>query len=199
MKSLRAVAVGMALCLAVIAAVATGVFTLSRRIDGQSMEPNLHNGDRVFLESVETPERFSIVIGRFTPTGATFVKRIIALPGDSVEIVKFGTESASVRVQPDSKGPWFEVRNPGWDSRWSLVASNCCGPQGKTSSRPRVQRVPDGKAFVLGDNIGASEDSRKHGWLPLDLIDGAVWFRVLPLTGFGDLNDDVTLTPTGPE
>lgn len=199
MNSLRAIAIGLALCLAFIAAVATGVLTLSRRIDGQSMEPTLHNGDRVFLESTDTPERFEIIIGRFSATGSAFVKRVIALPGDSVEIVKWGPDAGIVRVQPESQGQWFEVRNPGWQSRWTTVTSNCCNPQGKASSRPRVQRVPAGKAFVLGDNIGASEDSRKHGWFSLDLIDGVVSFRVLPLLDFGGLESDVTLVPAKPE
>ena len=199
MNSLRAIAIGVAMCLALIAATATGVLTLSRRIDGQSMEPTLHNGDRVFLESTETPERFSIMIGRFHATGSAFVKRVIALPGDSVEIVKWGPGAGTVLVQPGSEGQWFEVRNPGWESRWTPVVSNCCGPQGKASSRPRVQRVPAGKVFVLGDNIGASEDSRKFGWVPLDLIDGVVSFRVMPFLGFGGLEHDVTLVPAKPE
>ncbi|MCE5292127.1 MAG: signal peptidase I [Nocardiaceae bacterium] len=199
MKGLRIVAIGMALCLAAIAAVAAGVFTLSRRIDGESMEPTLLNGDRVFLTSIDAPERFSIVIGQFTPTGAKVVKRIIGLPGDTVEIDKWSSGPGTVRVQPGSKGPWFEVRNPAWDTRWTTVGSNCCDAQGKLSPRPRTQIVPPGKVFVLGDNIGASEDSRKHGWFPIDLIDGAVSFRALPLSEFGSIESGVTLVPAKPE
>lgn len=48
--------------------------------------------------------------------------------------------------------------------------------------------VPDGNVFVMGDNRNESMDSRSFGCIPIEKIEGIVWFRYWPLNEFGKIN-----------
>ncbi len=187
----RFVVAGAALC-AVLIVVGTVLTLVSVRVSGDSMDPVLTDGDRV-LVLPGSAARFDAVVGRFTQTGNPMVKRVIALPGDRVEMVKYGSDAGVVRVQPGGVGPWYTVDNPAWREHWKQVASNCCRADGKFSAHPQVQQVPPGMLFVLGDNVGHSEDSRTHGWMPERLIVGVVRWRVFPPAP--NPGSDITFAP----
>ncbi|XP_052177324.1 uncharacterized protein LOC127791466 [Diospyros lotus] len=55
------------------------------------------------------------------------------------------------------------------------------------SDRFQTLVVPKGHAWIQGDNIYSSRDSRHYGPVPYGLIRGKVWFRVWPPDGFGSL------------
>ena len=189
------------ICAALLAAVlvaCAGVVVTSVPIRGTSMEPTLHDGDRVMrnpLGSTPSVERFDVVLARFAANGADVVKRVIGLPGDRVEIVKPGARPGVVRVQPGGSGPWFEVANPAWAERWGTLAANCCSAAGKTSNTATPQVVPDGMLFLLGDNFERSDDSRAHGWAPESQVHETVTWRVYPLSAVGRVDDDIELVP----
>lgn len=182
-----------ACCVGVIAA---GFFSV--RIDGSSMEPTLHDGDRVFVGSIDSTDdlpRNSIVITRYRVDGPMVAKRVIALPGDRIKIAKVGAAPGLVSVQPGGTGPWQIVDNPAWDGRWGKVAGNCCTSGGKTSNTEAAQIVPAGMVFLLGDNIGSSDDSRAHGWVPSNLVKGTAATRLFPIGSVGAISDVVILRP----
>lgn len=193
----RIAAVVAAVIVVIAGVAASGLLITGVRVDGTSMEPTLHSGDRIVVGSADGSmvQRFSVVVGKIGPNGPEVVKRVIGLPGDRVSIEKVGTASGVVLLQPGGTGPWQRVVNPAWDGRWPKTSGNCCSALGKTINSPTPQQVPPGKLFLLGDNLAASDDSRARGWVSADLVRGVVNWRVYPLPSAGRIDSPVTLTP----
>ncbi len=124
------------------------------RIEGHSMEPTLHEGQYVLINklaySLDEPQRGDIIVLEFpNDPSRDFIKRIIGLPGDSVEI---GDQrvmvNGEVLDEPYIKAP------PSYSGSWI---------------------VPQGSFFVLGDNRNNSHDSHSWSFLPRDEIVGKAW------------------------
>ncbi len=134
---------------------ATGRF----RIEGQSMEPNLHDGEYVLIDKVSyllhPPERGDVVV--FTPPNndRDYIKRVIGLPGDTVEI----------------KGGHVYVNGTVLDEPYLKVPTN---------SGAQVFHVEAGRYFVLGDNRNNSSDSRSFGSITPQSIVGRAWLVYWP-------------------
>ena len=136
-------------------------------IDGTSMEPTLHNKDRVFVNilgyKVGKPKHNDVII--FTPSidkNSFYIKRVIGLPGDTVEI-----KDDKVFLNGE------------------LLDETYLAPG--TVTRPFTEdtltiKVPEGTVFVLGDNRESSEDSRdfRLGPVPIKSIKGRAVFRLYP-------------------
>ena len=148
------------------------------RVEGESMDNTLANGEIMFVTKFDyastwlsfpwqdaerkekaahittggNPQRFDVVICRYPGRGDTnFVKRVVGLPGDTVEI-RDGYLYINDEKQDE---PYIrdEYRN-GW--------LNTFGPY----------TVPEGKYFVLGDHRNNSNDSRSQGAISRDMIVG---------------------------
>ncbi|MGQ0625629.1 MAG: signal peptidase I [Sporichthyaceae bacterium] len=171
---------------------------LGVKIEGESMEPTLRDGDRVMLRPFsggDSPNRFDLVVGRFEPTGPKVVKRVIALPADRVAISTPRGSDPVVRVQPGGTGAWFTVTNPAWQDQWGAGIVRCCRRDGTSAPGGKARLVPAGMLFLLGDNPITSRDTRAFGWAPIELIDGVVAWRVRPLTKIGGVGGELALTP----
>lgn len=139
-------------------------------IIGSSMEPNFEDGQRLLINKVvyyfREPARGDVVV--FTPPHAQddeFIKRIIGLPGESVEI----KEDTVYIYQDDEVLSLVEqayIKNP---------------PHYTFSS----QTIPVKNYFVLGDNRNNSNDSH-HGWtVPGEDIVGTAWLSIWPPDRWG--------------
>ena len=170
------VAVAIALAFLIQAAVAKPY-----EIPTPSMEPTILAGDRVIANRViyefRDIERGDIIV--FHPTvaakvtcgsqaddGTPFVKRVIGLPGDRLE-VELGKREVMVNGVP------FDVPAAGTNPI-----------QGPSGSQPKASfRVPEGKLFVLGDNRVNSCDS--HQWtdpyVPIDAVIGQAEVTYWPI------------------
>ena len=142
-------------------------------IPSGSMIPTLEINDRVlvakFWNLFFPPSRGSLYVFRYpVDPDRDFVKRIIAIPGDTVDI-KNGV--VYINGAP-TKEPY--VKN---HDRYNLRPS---------SVFPKVPfTVPEGNYFMLGDNRGNSQDSRFWGFADISDMRGPVFFRYWPLNRIG--------------
>jgi len=142
------------------------------KVEGTSMMPSLQNDERIFINKFVY--RFGISdIGRgdtvvFLYPGdptKSYIKRVIGVPGDSVEIVD-GT--VVVNGQPLSE-PYVAE-----DFRDNLPMAR--------------KTVPADQYFVLGDHRSSSNDSRSWGWVPRQYIYGKAVFVYWPLENLGTVH-----------
>lgn len=140
---------------------------------GQSMEPNFKNGDYLLVDQItyrlREPQRGEVIVFRYPKDESTyFIKRVIGLPGDRVEI-KNGKITVINDEYPDG-----------------LVLKEDYLPQGEnTFSRFGEETfvLKEGEYFALGDNRQFSYDSREWGVLPARDIVGLVRLRLWPPKG----------------
>lgn len=132
-------------------------------VEGTSMLPNVQSGDRVLVDRLAyrfgSPQRGDIVVFRFPWSDSNLIKRVIAIPGDVVQITP-----GVVRV--DGK----VVHEP----YIRYTEQYTYGPA----------RVPAGDYFVLGDNRVVSYDSHIWGFLPRKYLYGRVMVAYWPVTDF---------------
>lgn len=175
--------VAIVLAVAVALVVRNFVFTLVK-VQGASMEPSLHENDRLFVNRLfYTPEKGDIVI--FTPASdpkRPYVKRVIATEGDTVYIDE---KEGKVYVNGEL------LDEPYINEKTHTVGSYIrnlmlAGKYGKDS--PIV--VPAGHIFAMGDNRNHSKDSREIGPVPVEEIMGGAVFRFWPLDSIGTVHDD---------
>jgi len=143
-------------------------------VKGPSMEPNFENNDYLIVDEISyrirAPERGEVIVFKFPlNTSQRFIKRIIGLPGELVEI-----NNREIKVSKNGK---IEILNE----------SKYLNPALKTEGNVSVI-LKANEYFVLGDNREASFDSRRFGIVPMSDIIGRVAFRAWPfaaLTAFG--------------
>lgn len=180
--------------LAVIAAL-----TFSVKVYGHSMQPTLHDGDRLVTNIFGRGDvhRFDLVQASAGKNGIEVVKRVIGMPGDQVRIVP-GSQlrDPAVLVRPAGEGRTYVVDNPAWTGQYGGKLSGCCDKQGH--SVPGLGHwltLADQTYWLLGDNWGGSDDSRTWGTVTSDEISSTLNFRLLPLDSFGRISDEVSLRP----
>ena len=137
------------------------------RVQGMSMAPELTDGERIlvnkFVYHFSEIQRGDVVVFWYPEDpDVSFIKRVVALPQDRVEIVQ---GRVSVNGEPLSES-YVKVENA--DDR----------------NYPRKQ-VRSGHYFVLGDNRQGSNDSRTWGFVPRRYIYGKAFLRLWPLTKIG--------------
>jgi signal peptidase I len=137
------------------------------RIESTSMEPNFHEGQFILVNKlayrIGAPQRGDVIVFHNPDNpNEDYIKRVIALPGDTLEIV-----DQSVLVN----GKLLEEPYP----MNLLVRGSQYGPI----------VVESDHLFVMGDNRPNSKDSRSFGQLSEDLVVGQAWVRVWPLSLFG--------------
>jgi signal peptidase I len=146
-------------------------------IPSASMEPAANPGDYFlvskFSYDVSSPERGDLVVFYAPQFRSYFIKRVVGLPGDRVQIVHgrlvLNGSAVQTRRIADFRGvPAYEEVYPGGKVGQVLDQSSN-GPEDDTLPFA----VPDNSYFVLGDNRDNSDDSRGSiGYVPRDAIVG---------------------------
>ncbi len=137
------------------------------RVEGTSMQPRLHDQDRLFINKFvyrfESIHRGDVVVFHYPGDPAkSYIKRVIALPGDELRILDGVVYVNGMRLAEPYVPQLFE------DGR--SVAE---------------QRIPRGDFWVMGDHRSISSDSRDFGAVPRDLIYGKAAFIYWPADGVG--------------
>jgi len=136
-------------------------------VKGQSMEPNFHDDDYLIIDEISyrfrEPKRGEVIVFRYPGNPSQrFIKRIIGLPGETVEI-----KDGEVIIIKDVQSQ-------------ILDESNYLSPSLKTSGNLKIT-LNQNEYYVLGDNRWVSADSRSWGTLPKKYITGRVVFRAWPI------------------
>ena len=124
-------------------------------VGGNSMEPTLQDGDFVLYSRVVRQYRPGDVISMRVPSGEYYVKRVIAVGGDTVDL-----QDGRVLVNGE---PLQDDRGTG-------------ETQEETGAVIYPYKVREGNVFVLGDNREVSMDSRAFGEVSRRQIRGKVLF-----------------------
>jgi len=139
-------------------------------VKGASMEPNFHDHEYLIIDEIsyrfKEPIRGQVVVFRYPKNPQEyFIKRIIGLPGEEVQIV-------------DGKVIIF---NDYWPEGLTL-SEHYLNPGTETYDNNGLRTsIGDNEYFVLGDNRNASKDSRSFGPVDKAFITGKVLFRGWPL------------------
>lgn len=191
LRLLRDAVLALALA-AALAALAGAVLTA--RVDGPSMAPTLRDGDFLLLDRLgprfQPPARGDVVVV-VESNGVPVIKRVVALPGDTVEIdgahvAAGGRPRPAVLVRPGGSGPWLRLAEP-YVTGWGRPEF-CCDAGGRSvNGGPAPLTLPAGEFFVLGDNRGVSVDSRQFGLVPRDRIVARALLRYWPLDRTGNI------------
>lgn len=165
-------------------------------VDGRSMLPSLHNSERLFVNKAaywrvnedsfleelaqgpstgtgqkylfEAPERGEVIVFHHPLQPDTdLIKRLIGMPGDTVQII-----NGKVHVNGE------ELEEP-------YIGG--ARTRAYTGSGNATWKVPPGHLFVLGDNRNSSSDSRDWGFLPIENVVGQATIRYWPLDELGGI------------
>jgi len=128
-------------------------------VEGQSMRPTLDNGEYILVNKMAfrstLPDYGDIVVFHFPISpDQDFIKRVVALPGDKVNI-----QDGQVRVNDHLLEEPYIAAEPRYAGTW---------------------QVPDEEIFVLGDNRNNSSDSHSWGAVPMDNVIGKAIFVYWP-------------------
>jgi len=146
-------------------------------VDGPSMLPNFHTGERVIVNKliydIREPKRGEIVVFH-SPYQADYIKRVIALPGETVEV---RGDTVLVDGEPLEE-PYLKE---------AVDAAVAAGGAYNNKDHPPIE-VPEGHVFVMGDNRPNSHDSRDIGPVPFEDVVGRADIVIWPIADVSIVN-----------
>lgn len=132
-------------------------------VQGCSMQPTLYDKNVVVTKvGIKNLKRGNVIVFDANPRAdELYIKRVIGLPGDVVEI-----KGGHVYVNGDSVNESYLRKNTVTEPEMKVV-------------------VPENEVFVLGDNREVADDSRYMGTIPVKKIKGLAYFRIFPFNKIG--------------
>jgi signal peptidase I len=142
-------------------------------VSGESMSPNFTSGDYLIVDEISyrfsTPQRGDVIVFNFPKNPSErFIKRVIGLPGETVDIT-------NGKVEIINSGKTITL-----DEKY-LPADLKTYPDTKTTLKPD-------EYFVMGDNREYSYDSRAWGIVPKANIIGKAFLRIFPVAALSQIS-----------
>ncbi|MBV9349388.1 MAG: signal peptidase I [Patescibacteria group bacterium] len=149
-------------------------------VHGASMEDTFQSGEYLIVDQLtyhlESPKRGDVIVMRYPKDPSVFfIKRIIGLPGETVEI-----SGKDVIIHPAGGGAQF------------TLDESFLNPD-RVKNEYATYTLTSGQYFVMGDNRAESSDSRSWGPLPRQDIVGRVLLRLFPVNRIGAFPGDASL------
>lgn len=146
-------------------------------VRGASMEPAFDDREYLIVDELSyflrEPKRGEVIVFRYPRDPRQFfIKRIIGLPGEEIEI----------------KNGRIKIHNTGYPDGF-LLEESYLKPPDRTTNPDLTITLDEGDFFVLGDNRDFSSDSRVWGVLERDFIVGRALFRAWPVARLGIIPD----------
>ncbi|MEI6627124.1 MAG: signal peptidase I [bacterium] len=146
-------------------------------VKGASMEPNFRDKEYLIVDEISyyigEPKRGDVIVFHYpNDPKQFFIKRVIGLPGERIKV-----ENGQIFISSDQKAESFKL----------LDEKNYLSDGVKTSLPPKGYSdttLKEDQYFVLGDNRGASLDSRFFGPVDKKYIIGRTWLRGFPVDRF---------------
>jgi signal peptidase I len=152
-------------------------------VSGASMSPTFETGEYLIVDQLsyhlDTPHRGDVVIFKYpNDPSKYFIKRIIGLPGEVVTLANGVTTIINPATQSELVLDEEYLVTDKTDDHLSITLSST-------------------EYFVMGDNRGASSDSRVWGPVPSKNIVGKALLRLLPVNSFSLFPGAYSFTDTG--
>lgn len=139
-------------------------------VSGASMEPNFFNGDYLIVDeisyNIKNPQRDEVIVLRLPGNSPFFIKRIIGLPGEKIEI-----KENKIRILSPEQPEGFVLKE-------DYLQNELTYPEMSVI-------LGNDEYFVMGDNRSQSLDSRRWGAILKDNIVGRAFLRLWPLDALG--------------
>ncbi|MBR7164041.1 MAG: signal peptidase I [Clostridia bacterium] len=163
-----------AIAVAMVLALVINQFVFAMvQVEGSSMLPTLESKERLVVTKLfYKPKAKDIVVVKSHELGKHIIKRVIAVPGDVIDINgKTGDVSINGKVIDE---PYIleKLRSAGNANAYPLT-------------------VPEDYVFVMGDNRNNSQDSRNLGLIAYEDVVGRASLRIMPFSKFGGLYDNL--------
>ncbi len=140
-------------------------------VKGASMEPNFYSYEYLIIDELSyrfnEPQRGQVVVFRYPRDPQEhFIKRVIALPGETIQI----------------KDNHVYIYNEEYPNGYILKEDYLAEGEITLANNENHINLGADEYYVLGDNRGASQDSRYFGPLKRSFITGKVWLRGYPIS-----------------
>ncbi len=157
----------------VLALVINQFFFAMVQVEGNSMLPTLQSKERLVVTKLfYKPKAKDIVVVKSHSLGKHIIKRVIAVPGDVIDI--------------DGRSGNVTVNGEVLDEPYILEKLQNGG-----AMHQYPVEIPEGYVFVMGDNRNNSQDSRNLGLIAYEDVVGRASLRILPFSRFGTLYDNL--------
>lgn len=154
----------------ILAFLCTNFLFAPTTVKGESMSPTFEDNDKILISKISEIERFDIIVFNAPDSDERYIKRVIGLPGDTIEM-----DNDILYVNGKAYKETYLDEN-----REEISLSKLTGDF-TLEELTGEATVPEGKLFVLGDNRLISNDSRRFGFISSEEVIGEVKFRFFPL------------------